>query len=108
MPVVNQALVKLGFGNIASIVTTFDSGGDTGRIKTDERVQVLAFSDYWRSLLSLWKENRQKKVWEKMLIFRDGRGRNFGNSFFQFMSEKAGSLSRMRKSVAPNFVVASM
>jgi len=93
MPVINQALVLSGFSNIRSIVTTFDSGGDTGRIRTDERGQVLAFSDYWRSLLSLWKDDPQKKVWHEMLLYRDGRGRNFGNSFFQFMTEKAGNLS---------------
>ena len=93
MPVINEALVRAGFQDIKSIVTTFDNGGDTGRLRTDERGQTLANSDYWRSLISLWKDGEQKKVWEDMLRYRDGRSRNFGNTFFQFMSEKAGSLA---------------
>jgi len=95
MPIVNRALVKSGFENVCSIVTTFDNGGDTGRMRTDERGRILAFSDYWRSLLSLWQDGTQKENWEEMLRFRDGRGRNFGNTFFQFMSEKAGDLSEV-------------
>jgi uncharacterized cofD-like protein len=93
MPVINEALVQAGFENIKSIVTTFDNGGDTGRLRTDERGQVLATSDYWRSLISLWKDGEQKNVWEDMLRYRDGRSRNFGNTFFQFMIEKSGSLA---------------
>jgi uncharacterized cofD-like protein len=95
MPVVNQSLVKAGFGNISSIVTTFDSGGDTGRIRTDERGSVLAFSDYWRALMSLWLDGNQKNIWEEMLRYRDGRERNFGNMFFQFLSEKEGNLDNV-------------
>ncbi|HWS49039.1 MAG TPA: 2-phospho-L-lactate transferase CofD family protein [Candidatus Methanoperedens sp.] len=93
MPVINEALVKAGFSGIKSIVTTFDNGGDTGRLITDERGQILANSDYWRSLISLWKDGEQKKIWVDMLRYRDGRARNFGNIFFQFMSEKSGSLA---------------
>lgn len=93
LPVVNQALVKAGFSNIYSIVTTFDSGGHTGRLRTDERGNLLAFSDYWRALISLWENGDQKRVWQKMLQFRDGRNRNFGNTFFLFMAEKTGNLS---------------
>ncbi len=95
MPIVNQALIRAGFDDINSIVTTFDSGGDSGRIRTDERGLVLAFSDYWRSLMSLWSDGEQKKYWQDMLKYRDGRGRNFGNMFFQFMSERAGDLSKV-------------
>jgi len=95
MPVINEALVRAGFRDIKSIVTTFDNGGDTGRLRTDERGQILATSDYWRSLISLWKDGEQKKIWEDMLRYRDGRSRNFGNTFFQFMSEKAGNLANV-------------
>lgn len=95
MPIINKGLIKAGFTNINSIVTTFDSGGDTGRIRTDERGRVLAFSDYWRALISLWKDGEQKEVWEEMLRYRDGRGRNFGNTFFQFLSEKEGNLGEI-------------
>ncbi len=95
MPVVNQALVRAGFKNISSIVTTFDSGGDTGRLRTDERGNLLAFSDYWRALISLWRDGGQKKTWQEMLQFRDGRNRNFGNTFFLFMAEKTGNLSEV-------------
>jgi len=95
MPIVNRALVKAGFTNISSIVTIFDSGGDTGRMRTDERGRILAFSDYWRALMSLWKDSNQKHNWEEMLRFRDGRSRNFGNIFFQFLSERAGGLNNV-------------
>jgi len=93
IPIVNRALVRAGFEDIHSIVTTFDSGGDSGRMRTDERGNLLAFSDYWRSLMSLWKDGQKKHVWEEMLRYRDGRGRNFGNTFFQFMAEKTGDMS---------------
>jgi uncharacterized cofD-like protein len=95
MPVINMAFIKAGFCNIRSIVTTFDSGGYTGRMKTDERGNLLAFSDYWRSLISLWDDGEQKEIWEEMLRYRDGRGRNFGDNFFQFMAEKTGDLSKV-------------
>jgi uncharacterized cofD-like protein len=88
-----MALVKAGYENIKSIVTTFDSGGDTGRMRTDERGKIMAFSDYWRSLISLWQDGDQKAIWEEMLQFRDGRDRNFGNAFFQFMAEKVGNIT---------------
>jgi uncharacterized cofD-like protein len=95
MPIINKGLLKAGFTNVKSIVTTFDSGGDSGRIRTDERGEVLAFSDYWRSLISLWSDGKQKQIWEEMLRYRDGRGRNFGNIFFQFLSEKEGNLGEV-------------
>ena len=95
MPILNKALIKAGFVNISSIVTTFDSGGYTGRIRTDERGRVLAFSDYWRSLMSLWPDGKQREIWEDMLRYRDGRGRNFGDIFFQFLSEKEGNLGEV-------------
>lgn len=95
MPIVNKALIKAGFKNINSIVTTFDNGGDTGRMRTDERGRILAFSDYWRALISLWDDGKQKEIWEEMLRYRDGRGRNFGNTFFQFLSEKEINLGEV-------------
>jgi len=93
MPIVNNALLNAGYNQICSIVTTFDSGGDTGRMRTDERGKILAFSDYWRSLISLWDDSKQKEVWQEMLRFRDGRERNFGNIFFQFLAERSGGLN---------------
>jgi len=107
MPVVNQALIKANLGKIYSIVTTFDSGGDTGRLRTDERGNLLAFSDYWRALMSLWKDGEQKKKWEEMLRFRDSRGRNFGNSFFVALREKNGDVNRI-DSVFASMVDADM
>lgn len=95
MPVVNRSLIAAGFDRIKSIVTTFDSGGDTGRMRTDERGNILAYSDYWRSLLSLWVDGEQKELWTEMLRYRDGRSRNFGNTFFQFMTEKVGGLDKV-------------
>jgi len=96
MPVINKALLGLNSWKIFSIVTTFDSGGDAGRIRTDERGKILAISDYWRSLISLWQDGEQKEIWEEILLFRDGRKRNFGNAFFSFLQEKAGNLGETK------------
>ncbi|MBP8591191.1 YvcK family protein [Candidatus Shapirobacteria bacterium] len=95
MPIVNQALLLADFSQISSIVTTFDSGGDTGRMRTDERGGILAFSDYWRALLSLWPKGKQKRRWEEMLKYRDGRDRSFGNLFFAFMAEREKDLGKV-------------
>ncbi len=92
MPIINQSLIMAGFDNISSIVTTFDNGGDSGRLRTDERGNLLAMSDYWRALVSLWKDGEKKKIWVDVLRFRDGKERNLGNSFFRFLSEKNGDL----------------
>lgn len=81
-----------GYSNISSIVTTFDNGGDSGRLRTDERGNLLAMSDYWRSLVSLWIDGERKEIWVDVLRFRDGKERNLGNSFFRFLSEKNGDL----------------
>lgn len=94
-PVINESLIKAGYNNIHSIVTTFDNGGDTGRMRTDERGKSLANSDFWRALISLWDDGLQKDIWVEMLRYRDGRDRSFGNAFFQFMTEKTGSLDKV-------------
>lgn len=52
-PVVNEALLLAGAKSILSIVTVMDSGGLTGRRRTDSRGQEVAFSDALRTLLSL-------------------------------------------------------
>jgi len=95
MPIVNKSLVRAGHEGICSIVTTFDSGGDTGRLRTDERGDLLAFSDYWRSFMSLWKDGERKWEWIDVLSYRDGRGRNLGNNLFQFLAEKSGGLKHV-------------
>ncbi len=92
MPIVNKSLVRAGYEEIRSIVTTFDSGGDTGRLRTDERGNLLAFSDYWRSFMSLWEGGERKWEWIDVLSYRDGKGRNLGNNLFQFLAEKSGGL----------------
>jgi uncharacterized cofD-like protein len=92
MPVVNRALVRAGYRRIHAIVTMFDSGGDTGRMRTDERGQILAYSDYWRALMSLWSDGQHKLAWEEVLLFRDDRGRSFGNTFLRFLADKTGDL----------------
>ena len=92
MPIVNRALIRAGCRDIRSIVTTFDSGGDTGRMRTDERGQILAYSDYWRSLLSLWEDGDSKPAWEELLRYRDDRGRSFGNTFLRFLADRTGDL----------------
>jgi uncharacterized cofD-like protein len=95
MPIVNKSLVKAGYQNISSIVTIFDSGGDTGRLRTDERGNLLAFSDYWRSFMSLWEDGERKREWIDVLNYRDGRGRNLGNNLFGFLAEKTGGLKQV-------------
>lgn len=95
MPIVNKSLVRAGFNKISSIVTTFDSGGDTGRLRTDERGNLLAFSDYWRSFMSLWEDGERSREWISVLSYRDGRGRNLGNILFSFLTEKVGGLKEV-------------
>jgi 2-phospho-L-lactate transferase/gluconeogenesis factor (CofD/UPF0052 family) len=36
MPIINKALIRAGFSDIKSIMTTFDNGGNTGIIRTDD------------------------------------------------------------------------
>jgi len=95
MPVINEALVMAGFSNIKSVVTVFDNGGDTGRLRTDEKGELLAMSDYWRSLLSLWPDSEKKKVWSAFLRRRDERGRSAGNELFRQLSLEAGNLMKV-------------
>jgi 2-phospho-L-lactate transferase/gluconeogenesis factor (CofD/UPF0052 family) len=37
MPIVNRALIDAGYKDINSIVTTFDNGGDSGRMRREGR-----------------------------------------------------------------------
>lgn len=53
-PVVNEALLRTGKVHyIDAISAVFDTGGATGRRRTDSRGQEIAFSDPMRNLISL-------------------------------------------------------
>lgn len=86
-PVVNEALLLAGVKYISSIVTVMDSGGATGRMRTDSRGQEIAYSDAMRSLLSLIspREKNHKRVLtlNELLRKRDGElGRVIGYEIF--------------------------
>ena len=86
MPVINESLLLAGAKNIKSIVTVMDSGGVTGRMRTDSRGQEVAYSDALRTLLSLippqfadWKKIISLK---EMLRRRNDRGQDLGYTIF--------------------------
>lgn len=73
-PVINEALLRAGVDHISSIVTVMDSGGITGRMRTDSHGQEVAYSDAMRTMLSLIrpddKESPRYKSLEKILRSR--------------------------------------
>lgn len=89
-PIIAQALLLAGFKNLSCIVTSMDSGGKTGIIRSDERDQVIAISDLFRTLISLiGSTNHQKntKAFTDLVSFTDGRQRNLGYTIYYALLE---------------------
>lgn len=99
-PIVNEALLLAGAKYISSIVTTMDSGGLTGRRRTDARGQEVAFSDALRTLLSLVHPKDQKSLryqaLEKILRSRTETDQ-LGYSIFSHLFDKTSGFTPLQK-----------
>ena len=93
--VVNQALLYAGVKNITSVITSMDSGGVTGRMRTDSRGQEIAYSDSLRTLISLLPlqslNSTKVKNLIQMLRRRNDRGQDLGYTIFShYFSQETG------------------
>lgn len=93
--VVNEALLLAGVKKITSIVTVMDSGGITGRMRTDSQGQEVAYSDGLRTLLSLIPpkalNSPKVKILKSLLRRRNDRGQDLGYTIFShFFDQKSG------------------
>lgn len=89
-PIIVQALLLAGYKNLSCIAASMDSGGKTGIIRSDERDQVIAISDLFRTLISLiGSSNHQKniKAFTDLVSFTDGRQRNLGYTIYYALLE---------------------
>ena len=100
MPVINEALLLAGIKNITSIVTVMDSGGITGRMRTDARGKEVAYSDGLRTLLSLIspKQLNDKRVQNliKMLRRRNDREQDLGYTIFSHYFNQENGFSEIQ------------
>src|SRR5581483_167322 len=68
-PVINEALLRSGKVKfIDTITAVFDTGGATGRRRTDSRGQELAYSDPMRNMLSLANPKQRQTPQYKALV----------------------------------------
>jgi len=99
-PVVNEALLLAGVKYISSIVTTMDSGGITGRRRTDSHGEEVAFSDALRTLLSLVctqdKKSSRYRALEKILRSRTETDQ-LGYSIFSHLFNKKFGFAPLQK-----------
>jgi len=89
-PIIVQALLLAGYKNLFCIAASMDSGGKTGVIRSDERDQVIAISDLFRTLISLIEStNHHKNVeaFTDLVSFTDGRQRNLGYTIYYALLE---------------------
>ncbi len=96
-PVLNEALIRAGANFITSIVTVMDSGGITGRMRTDSYGQDVAYSDGLRTLLSLLPPSgpQQKQIanLKSFLRKRNDREQDLGYTIFShYFSKERGFL----------------
>lgn len=100
MPVVNEALLLAGVKYITSVVTVMDSGGVTGRMRTDARGKEVAYSDGLRVLLSLVspKKLNDKRVQNliKMLRRRNDREQDLGYTIFSHYFNQENGFSEIQ------------
>lgn len=98
--VVNEALLLAGARFISSIVTTMDSGGLTGRRRTDSHGAEIAFSDAMRTLLSLVylkdKKFLRYQSLEKILRSRTETDQ-LGYSIFSHLFDKQYGFAPLQK-----------
>lgn len=95
-PVINESLLLAGVDFIESIVTVMDSGGVTGRMRTDSKGTEIAYSDGLRTLLSLvhpkQKNSKNYKALVELLRKRNDQGQDLGYTIFShfFDNSEAG------------------
>lgn len=93
-PIVNEALLLAGAKNIDSVVTVMDSGGITGRMRTDSAGQQIAYSDSLRTLLSLISPKIAKtprvKSLKELFLKRNDRGQVGYTIFSHYFSPETG------------------
>lgn len=95
-PIIAQALLLAGYKNLSCIAASMDSGGKTGVIRSDERDQVIAISDLFRTLISLMgslpahrrgTNHHNIKAFTDLVSFTDGRQRNLGYTIYYALLE---------------------
>lgn len=91
-PIVIKALILAGFSGFSAICTATDSGGRSGRMRTDERDRIISVGDLLRNLLSLISPAQnhlsQVKAFTELSDFTDGRYRNLGYQIYYGLLEK--------------------
>ena len=91
-PIVIKAFILAGFSNISAISTATDSGGRTGRMRTDERDRIISVGDLLRNLLALISPAQNHlsrvKAFTELADFTDGRYRNLGYQIYYGLLEK--------------------
>ena len=100
-PVVNESLLLAGIKYIHTIVSVMDSGGITGRMRTDSRGEEIAYSDGLRSLLSLLPpsdlETPKVKALKEILRRRNDRGQDLGYTIFSHYFNAQNGFEEIQK-----------
>lgn len=100
-PVINEALIYAGVKSIKSIVSVVDSGGTTGRMRTDSKGEEIAYSDALRTMLSFIDPKDRKKPsainLTKMLRKRNERGQDLGYTIFSHLYDKTIGFNNVKE-----------
>jgi len=100
-PVINQALLLSGVKRITSIVTVMDSGGITGRMRTDSQGQEIAYSDSLRTLLSLipphLQGSQKVKTLKTLLRSRNARSEDLGYTIFSHFYHQENGFGEIKQ-----------
>ena len=90
MPVVNQALIRAGCRHIDSIITTLTQAATPAACATDERGQILAYSDHG-GRCSRCGTTAQQATWKSCCAIAM-RGAQLWQQLSRFLAEKTGDL----------------
>ena len=99
-PLVNESLIQAGVNYIDAVVAVTDSGGATGRMRTDSRGQEIAYSDAMRTLLSLvdpkFKNSPQYEALEELLKSQMW-DKVLGHSIFSHFYDETDGFEKVQK-----------
>ena len=99
-PVINEALLLAGVKNITSIVTVMDSGGITGRMRSDSKGEEVAYSDGLRTLLSLVdpkiRNSFKIKTLFELLRKRNAKNEDLGYTIFSHYFDKDKGFGKIK------------